>query len=171
MPKKENSELYNFTDLNISKMSITAKFNLPNGLEEVDFMADMKIDQGNLNAEIVEQASKYVWYATLASLAENMWEESKLNLEVTVAVLDKAIRQKALDDKVKLTESQIDNMMKGMKEWQEAKKTVLDWKKQTNIMNNIVQGWEHRKSMLVSLSLIAKRGLEDDIEIMKNKID
>jgi len=170
MPKKESDGLYNFTDVKVSKTSITTEFNLPGGLEEVDFVSELKIDRGSLDNELTQQPSKYAFYATLASIAEDMVEQNKLKLQVIEAELDKAIRQKAMEDKIKLTETQVNNMMVGLEEWQDTKRKFLSAKKNMNILNSIVQAWEHRKSMLVSLSLKAKRESEDDIEVMKNKV-
>lgn len=72
----------------------------------------LRVEDANLDEYIEEHGARFAWYGTLHALAVSDEARAKQELEIVYAQIDKAIRNEAKANDVKLTEKMVENSVK-----------------------------------------------------------
>lgn len=129
---------------------------------------DLRINKNNLQEEIMQQAGKYAWWATLYELASDKEARAKRDLEVLEATLYKAYRDELTKDGKKTTEKEIDTFVKLDPQYSKQKDAYMDSIKQASILGVAKDSFSQRKDMIRSLSM--EKGTALDMEVIRNLV-
>lgn len=131
-----------------------------------DLKEDLDIDIDDLTSSFMDQPGKFAWWAVLASQAraiarrrQNEFENYKDYINKTLqSKLDQEVREMLEMDGEKITESKVEKMIFGHKEYKEAQEKLKDLKYQhieaeadANLLESARYAMEQRKDMLISL--------------------
>lgn len=112
----------------------------------------LEIDQYRLDDEWNNQPQVYARYALKAADARRSWDESKANLEVVKAELDRDIRKNPEKyDLLKITETQISSTIVLQDDYKVANEEVIRTHHDMDVVNAFVQALDQRKSALSKL--------------------
>jgi hypothetical protein len=118
--------------------------------------ADLHIDRQSLDEEFVQHASRYAYYAFLSELAADQEVRLKHALDLLEAQLDSETRELArgaqlADAKFKMTETMVENQVRGNSRYQAKLTEYLDAKQRAAVLRVARESMQQRKDMLVSL--------------------
>lgn len=121
----------------------------------IDYQAtledDIRIRAHDLDAEFLEQARKFSWWAMVAELAKDQVGRVKYELEQLYARLDAMKRAEAVAAKVKKTEKMVENEVITSPDYQVKYKEYLEAKKHYGMLQAGREAFVQRKEMLISL--------------------
>lgn len=121
----------------------------------IDYQAtlddDIRIRAHDLDAEFLEQARKFSWWAMVAELAKDQMGRLKYELDQLYARLDCKSRADAAANKVKKTEKMVENECITSPEYQQAYQEFLEAKKHYGMLQAGREAFVQRKEMLISL--------------------
>jgi hypothetical protein len=115
--------------------------------KDFNFAADVSIDPDNLDQECLEHAGRYQRYSEEMAKAKVALEKGKRELEVTLALVELAIRR----GEGKLTEAMVKALVTTDPRTQLAYEKYYDIKKEYEILNTAVSAFEHRRTNLSDL--------------------
>lgn len=130
-----------------------------------DLDADLHIDKNSLEDELVSQAGKFAWWATLSELARDKFNRLKSDLEIFEATASQLLRSEKSSRNEKITESGLIELLRMLPEWQAKKNAVLEAQKQAGVLDAAREAFDHRKYMLRALS--AESGRPVDLSVMR----
>ena len=126
---------------------------------------DMKFSITNLSDAMMQQASLFVHYGTLAAKASHQVDSVKMLLEVAESKVYRMLRDKAVEEVVKVTEAQLEKSV-ATHEKIIALKRVLNEAKQIEANAKIaVEGFRHRRDMLVQQGLLSREEMKGEVSI------
>ena len=120
--------------------------------KEYDIQQELSINEEDLNKELAEQPGRYAFFATLFSLAEKDYNLAELEMSQIESNLDADIRERALEDKEKLTEGKILNRVHSNPKWAAAEEKIIGCRRMRGIIRGIKEGFSQRKDCLVSIA-------------------
>lgn len=115
-----------------------------------DLQNELKVNESNLLQEMLQQPSKYIYWASLLEKINYFQEVKEIELETKIAQLDKSAREQCKTDDVKPTKDIVDAYIKRHPEYLTAKKTVQHYEYISSRIARIVKAFEQRKDMLQS---------------------
>ena len=117
-----------------------------------DELRALEIDSYRLDEEWNDQPVIYARYALKAADARRQWDESKANLEVVKAELDRAIRKNPEEYGItKITETQISSTIVLQDDYKVANEEVISTHHNMDVVNAFVEALDQRKSALSKL--------------------
>lgn len=130
---------------------------------------DLSFSPNNLTDAMMQQASMFVHYGTLASKASRQVDDLKMLLEIAESKVDKAIRNKAVDDGEKLTEALITKRISAHSKIVELTKLLNEAKQIEKLCAVAVEGFRHRRDMLVQTGLLAREEMKGEVSIARRQ--
>ena len=115
------------------------------------FSTEVAINEGDLNTEFKEQASKYAGFATAEANAKARVLTAKLRLEVVDSQMTKQIRERLVKEGVKATEKMISSEVITTKEYQVAQNNLIEAQRAADIARGVKEAFQQRKDMLIQL--------------------
>ena len=119
----------------------------------MDFRDELKINENNLDAELSEQASKFLHIAEKAVQAEKEYQDWKLQVETLEVNLDKQIREQFEAEGKKITEKQVEMEVKSNRVYQEARKKLIELSAKRDLLKNLRDAWYMRKDLLIQMAI------------------
>jgi len=135
---------------------------------EKDLSEDLKIDKNNITDEMMKQAGKFAWWATLYEFANDKVARMKRQLEVLEATLSSHYRNELAKDGKKTTEKEIDSAVKLDESYEAMKSMFMDAVKQASVLGVARDSFGQRKDMLRSLSM--ERGVGLDMDMLRDAV-
>jgi hypothetical protein len=117
---------------------------------EYNLRRELAVNEGNLLQEMLQQPSKYVYWASLLEKINMFQESTELELELVVARLDKQARKDCEDNNIKPTKDIVDAWIKRTEEYVAARKNCQYYDYIAGRVQRIVKAFEQRKDMLQS---------------------
>ena len=112
----------------------------------------LEIDQFNLDNEWIEQPVKYAKFASHLADARLAYDESKRQLELVKAELDRDVRSNPASFGLeKITEPQVTSCIVRQEEYQDAVKAMNKARHEMDLVDAYVTSLDHRKTALVKL--------------------
>jgi len=119
-----------------------------------DLASDLKIDVNNINEEFSNQPAIFAWWATLASIANEIHQKKKLQRKILEAELDKEKRKELEATKGrKVTERIVEREVMLDDRWKQAYLEEIEAGRQASILSAATEALRQRKDMLTSLGL------------------
>ena len=118
----------------------------------MNYEQDLRIDETALDVEWLDQAMLFMRYARHAAEARKTFDETKQELDIVRAEIDKDIRENP--DKYgleKVTEGAIQSTLLTNKKYWAANQKVLDAKYEFDMASNAVSAFNMRKEALENL--------------------
>lgn len=118
----------------------------------LDLKAELAINEDNLDREMLEQPSKYVYWSAILERIKLFQENSDLELDLLMAELDQEAREvmTAPESKIKPTKDSVDAYIKRTEKFRIAKEKCNYYDYLARRINFIVRSFEQRKDMLQS---------------------
>jgi hypothetical protein len=126
------------------------EFDLRPLYEELDPIADVKIDQSNLQGEFIRQAGLTASYGYLMAEAEKEEKLIEYQLERLYAVLDQQTRRDFEAAGEKTTETKIRNVVITHKEYQKVKLEHIEAHKNTKLFKATCNALSHKLQALIN---------------------
>lgn len=125
-------------------------------MSELDYKADLRIDQSALDIEFLEQADLYMKYSEQLSLARSVSDRAKQNLDVVEAEIAQKIRENPTEYTVgkvskKPTEAAIKEIIITSPPYTTAHEKYLKARYTVDILSGAVRAMDHRKVALENL--------------------
>jgi hypothetical protein len=120
------------------------------GLYEGDIMFDLKVDRSNISEEMENQPQLYAWWASLTELTRLQYNKAKMALDVYEAELDRKFREEAAGGKI--TEAQMNAMIKRDPEWQKKTTDVYELKYKVGVLEAATWSFAQRADMIKALA-------------------
>jgi hypothetical protein len=138
------------------------KFAVRNFINEAQLKIDLSYSLADISNAMHEQAGFTIHYATLAAAAARQVDDIELLLAAAESAAYRIIRDKAIADDEKITDSRLAKMVDGSKQVVALKQALNEAKQIKAIAAGAVQAFRHRKDMLVqeSAALRTERGGE-----------
>lgn len=130
---------------------------------------DLSFSPVNLTDAMMQQASMFVHYGTLASKASRQVDDLKMLLDVAESKIDKAIRDKAIEDGEKITEAAIGKRINAHPKMVELTKLLNEAKQIEKLCAVAVEGFRHRRDMLVQTGLLAREEMKGEVSIARRE--
>jgi len=147
--------------LDTSLMDIVIKLNKDYA---VNTDAELKIDKNDINEELMKQPSKIAWFSVLYALAIEKRDGIKNDLEFVEAELDKAVRSNPTSYGIdKMTEGSIAAASHSDELWIKTKTDLIAANRDVNILSGVVNAFDHRKDMLVTLCANMRQEREKEL--------
>ena len=155
--------------IEVSREHIWVELGMQGGVEKLDVMGLLKIDENNLDKEMMEQPSWFCFFSTILAQMESITERAKMALSVLEAEMGQKIRLKAIEEKAKApTGDSIESTIMASKEHIALKTILLDCKEKEGIFHSFVDAWAQRKDMLKAIA--GRTMYEKDLSVMKKNI-
>lgn len=117
---------------------------------EYDLTQELRVNEDNLLTEMLQQPSKYIYWASILERIKMFQEGVELELELEVARLDPEARTSIKAAGEKPTKDMVDAYVKRQDSYIEIRKKVAFYEYISGRMNRIVKAFEQRKDMLQS---------------------
>lgn len=118
--------------------------------EEYDLREELKVNEGNLLQEMLQQPSKYIYWSSLLEKLKLYQEQAELKLEMKVAELDGKARAFITSNGGKPTKDIVEAYIKQQKEYEVETNKVQYFEYIVGRITRIVKAFEQRKDMLQS---------------------
>ena len=112
----------------------------------------LEINQDNLNQELSEQSSNFVYAATRAAIAEEAHYEAKKELDEITASVGLEIRNKAAEEKEKVTEKLLSDRVLLDQRVSKAIDHVNETRKHMATAKGMRDAWNMRKDLLLRIA-------------------
>jgi hypothetical protein len=137
------------------------------GIEyDLNYERELQLEEDTINEDLKNQPSFYAYYAVLSEVAESVYSEKKLQLDLITAQLDEKYRKELSG--AKSTETMIrnkvvldENYVGAMNEFNEAKRNV-------GFLEAIKRSFEHRKDCVIAFA--SNMRAQNDPNIFVNKL-
>lgn len=142
---------------------------LKNFIDHENLVKDLSYSDLDLTAAMMNQAGLFARYGVLAAQASAQVDLVKLKLEKAEADVYKAKRDEAAASGEKITEAMLGNMVALDEDIIDLKLKLSKAKRVEAIAKIAVEGFRHRRDMLVQQGLISREERKGDIRIMEKK--
>lgn len=127
--------------------------------------ADLSYSIANLSDAMVTQAALFAHYGELAAKASRQVDNIKLLVENTEAAVYRSIRDELADKGEKVTESLLDKLVTRHERVIAVKKALNEARQIEAVAKIAVEGFRHRRDMLVQQGLIAREEIKGELSI------
>ena len=115
------------------------------------FVNETRISEVDLDKAFFEQSSLRAYYGAMAANFESYANRLKTAFEAREAMMAKKIRAEAAENKIKLSEKMVEELLRSTPEWVRAKNAVYEAQAQADIAKACVQSLVDRRDMLIQL--------------------
>lgn len=130
---------------------------------------DLSYSLADLSSAMVTQGSMFVHYGTLASKASRQVDNVKMLLEVTEAKVYRRLRDDAAKAGTKMSEAQLEKAVATHKRVIDTKIALNEAKQIEATAKTAVEGFRHRRDMLIQLGLIEREQMKGEVSINRRK--
>ena len=149
----------------MSATETAAVFKVRRLIEDGEFKKDVSFSLPNLSNAMIEQASLFAHYGTLAAKASKQVDDLKLFLEITESKVYRLIRDKAVKDGTKLTEVQLEKQVSIYEKVLEFKRALNEAKQVEAISKVAVEAFRHRKDMIVQQGALNREEMRGELSM------
>lgn len=143
------------------------KFTVEDFKDEVDLDQLLKIDYGNLMAELITFPVILNKLGILNAQMENQLREAKLNFKIREAKLSKQVRAELSTEKAKPTINEVSDALQSNKIYQKYQREYFEAELHKDYITSIYLSAREKGSKLEKLSLTLKSGDFDEAIIQK----
>jgi len=127
---------------------------------------DVAIEQTDLNASLINQASLFAMYSAQAIKAMREADKAKLKIDIIEAQLSQSIRDKAAADGEKITEKGIEIKILTDKRYIEAVMTYNTAKGDYQMLRDVLDALKQKKDCVIQLCLMQR----DEMKAQNNTV-
>lgn len=117
---------------------------------EIDLQSELGINEHNLEVEMREQPSKYLYWTSVLEKVRLFKESAELELEFLEGRLDREARVELPKMDMKPTKDSVEGFMRRNQDYQEARQKCNHYDYLVRRLNFIVKSFEQRKDLLQS---------------------
>jgi hypothetical protein len=117
---------------------------------ELDLKTELSVNEDNLEREMLEQPSKYVYWSAILERIRFFKESAELEMELLLGELDKEAREELPKHEVKATKDSVDAYIKRTENYKIAREKCNYYEYLVKRVQFIVRALEQRKDMLQS---------------------
>ena len=139
---------------------------IEHGIDPDQLAQDLQFDQSDLSKSFIDQAPLQFFYGERLARANAQWLKAKSDLELTEALVGKALRAVAQAKGVKITESQIDKETPLDTRWQDAQRKLRDAKYVQDLLQSICNAFETRRWMLQSQGKTEQAAMQGQLRLV-----
>lgn len=140
-------------------------FSVDQLIDPTKVVADMAINDNELNAEFVRQPGLIYYYASLQAKAERQHSELKLRLEAQEAHAATEVRKQALADGEKLTADMVKERVRLNPKVVKIEQLLIASKEVFDTVKAAVEGMRHKRDMLVIRGHTSRDEMRAGIEV------
>lgn len=118
--------------------------------QEFKLKEELKVNEDNLLQEMLQQPSKYIYWASVLEKLKYYQESTELQLELEVANLDEQARTFITKNGGKPTKDVVEAYIKRQPSYQQARNNCQHYEYVVGRIGRIVKAFEQRKDMLQS---------------------
>ena len=152
-----------------AKSAEAKRYTVRNYVDPVKLKADMSYSMADLSTAMIEQAALFVHYGVLASKAAKQVDDLKMLLEVTESKVGRKTRDNLASDGVKSTEAQIANLVQTHSQVITLRKALNEARQIEAVAKTAVEGFRHRRDMLVQAGLISREEMKGEVSINRRR--
>ena len=134
------------------------------------YQKDIRISKETIDEDLMKQASLYAFYAVMAELAEEAYEQAKLELELLEATVDEHIRVGLIQKGEKVTDKKLEKLVAINEDRIESVKNKIQARKNRGILKALARAFEQRNLDVIALGHICRQERDVDIFIKKEKL-
>lgn len=116
----------------------------------LDLQKELSVNEANLEVEMLQQPSKYVYWSSILEKIRFFQESAELEMELLIAELDKEAREELPKEDIKPTKDSVDNYIKRTEAYKVQKEKCNHYAYLVKRIQFIVRAFEQRKDMLQS---------------------
>jgi hypothetical protein len=141
------------------------KFTVRQIVDPVQLKADMGFSVADLSSAMVQQASLFAHYGTLAAKASRQVDDVKMLLEVTESKVYRKLRDEAAKEGTKLSEAMLEKSVAVHEQVISIKKALNEAKQIEANAKTAVEGFRHRRDMLVQQGLLSREEMKGEVRV------
>jgi len=141
------------------------KFEVRNFIDEATLKTDVAYSLNALSDAMQAQAGMIIHYSTLAAKAARQVDDIKLVLEATESTVYRKLRDKAVEDGAKVTETQLEKSVAASAQVLSIKRALNEAKQIEAIAKGAVEGFKHRKDMLVQEGAMSREEYKGELRV------
>ncbi len=143
----------------------TPGFTVKDFVDAAQLKKDLAFSPNDLSTPMMQQSSLFAHYGVLHADAQRQVDTVKLLLENTEATVYKIIRDKFVTDGDKFTETLLEKSVARHARVIQMKKALNQAKRVESITKIAVEGFRHRRDMLIQQGLISREEMKGDLRI------
>lgn len=128
---------------------------------------DIKVDMTDLDTAMLQHASLFVYYASLAANARRQYERIKSAFEILEAKLDSEHRLKLKEANPKTTEAQIKAEVTTDKRWVTLQGKLIDAQHIWKLTEVAAESFVQRKDMILEIARDRRKEREGQLRVME----
>ena len=122
---------------------------------------DLEIN--DLEEDCMMQPHLFAWWGVVSATAKKAADIAKERLDVTEAEINMTIRREKAQSNEKVTEAQLENLVKESDEYLEAVKEKIRATYESDMLRVAAEAFNHKKDMLVTLAAIKRQEMASGI--------
>lgn len=133
------------------------------------YQKEIRISKETIDDDLMKQAGLYAFYAVMAELAEEAYDDAKLELELCEAMTDDHIRTRLIKQGEKVTDKKLEKLVAINKNRIESAKNKIQARKNRGILKALARSFEQRNLNVIALGHICRQERDVDIFIKKEE--
>lgn len=117
---------------------------------EFNLKEELSVNEDNLEREMIEQPSKYIYWSSVLEKIRMYQESSELELELLLGELDKEAREELPKEGIKITKDAVEGYIKRTEAYKLAVEKINNYNYIVRRLQFVVKAFEQRKDMLQS---------------------
>ena len=134
-------------------------------INTTELKRDLTFSNNDLTSAMMQQASLFAHYGVILSKASRQVDVVKLLLENTEAAVYKILRNKAVEDGEKVTETLLEKSVSRHPRVIGMKKALNEARRIESDCKIAVESFRHRRDMLVQMGLISREEMKGEMSI------
>jgi len=134
------------------------------------YQEDLRISKETINDNLMDQPALFAFYSVMSEIAEAVYEEARLELELLEATLDEHYRKVFLEEGQKVTEKKLEKVVATNSDRIESAKAKIQTRKNRNILKALTESMRHRKEAVISLASNYRAEMDVDVYIKKKEL-
>lgn len=126
----------------------------------IDLVQELSFSEHTFNQDLMSQASKYAWWASVYTGAKQFLDNAKLELEGIEAELSIAIRSQFNKEGRKYTKDVVADEVHTTTKYQEARERIIFWETRVAQLNFVLKAFDQRSNALAQLGAQTRREME-----------
>lgn len=136
---------------------------------KLDLAEMLKIDEANLDQQLADQPSQYVWCGTLSALSRGKRRRMEMDLEIKEAKFAQELREHAASSGEKFTEKSIADQLVMNKGLIADRRALIEAEEQESICDAAKEAFRHRKDCLVTIAADKRAASDTALRVGKDK--
>ena len=133
-----------------------------------NYVKDLQISEFDINSCLVTQPALYVFWSKMAAIARTIYDKAKFDLEKYEAQLYSYLKSEKENRGEKVTEKQLESLVRLDPRRQELFNTMLRARLQYDHLNAIREAFSIRTNMLMSLSANLREEQQTSLSVYSN---